>query len=69
MICAGLVKGGKDSCFGDSGGPLACLINESNLLVGVVSFGPDEDCGKANSPGIYSKISIVRNWIYEKSGV
>lgn len=69
MICAGLMRGGKDSCFGDSGGPLACTINGSTVLVGVVSFGPDEECGKPNAPGIYSKISTVRDWISEKANV
>lgn len=69
MICAGSLEGGKDSCFGDSGGPLACSVNRVNLLVGLVSFGPDEECGKANSPGVYSKISTVREWIDEKIDV
>ncbi|XP_031631253.1 trypsin 3A1-like [Contarinia nasturtii] len=69
MICAGVMEGGKDACFGDSGGPLTCDVNGSKLLVGVVSYGMGEQCGKANTIGIYSKISSVREWIEEFSGV
>lgn len=36
MICAGWDTGGRDSCQGDSGGP---IVDASNVLVGVVSFG------------------------------
>lgn len=44
MICAGFVKeGGKDSCRGDSGGPLRCYHTKNGkdtlLLIGVVSWG------------------------------
>lgn len=35
MICGGYREGGKDACYGDSGGPLAC----NRTLVGIVSFG------------------------------
>ena len=38
MICAGEV--GKDSCNGDSGGPLTLMIADTRTLVGDVSWGP-----------------------------
>lgn len=42
QICAGLDEGGKDSCSGDSGGPL--LNPTSNVQYGLVSFGVG--CGR-----------------------
>ncbi|MBF0298133.1 MAG: serine protease [Oligoflexia bacterium] len=62
QICAGeVVAGGKDSCWGDSGGPL--LIGEgSNVqLMGVVSWG--QGCGQKKFPGIYTRLSYYLPWI------
>ncbi|XP_017966795.2 trypsin-1-like [Drosophila navojoa] len=64
MICAGYPEGGKDSCKGDSGGP---LVNGDGVLVGVVSWG--HGCGVSNYPGVYGRVSHVREWIREHTGV
>jgi secreted trypsin-like serine protease len=63
MICAG--AGGKDSCSGDSGGPLVILGTNSSedIQVGIVSFG--RQCGLANYPGIYTRISTYLDWVQE----
>ncbi|CAH0595197.1 unnamed protein product [Chrysodeixis includens] len=53
MFCAG--GNGKDTCSGDSGGP----ITKDNIQVGVTSFG--SGCGKI--PGVYAKISVFNKWI------
>lgn len=63
MFCAGVPEGGRDSCFGDSGGPLACYVRGYNLLVGVVSFGIGKQCGLSDNPAIYANVTAVRQWI------
>ncbi|XP_059611877.1 trypsin-7-like [Phlebotomus argentipes] len=58
MFCAGFRQGGKDSCQGDSGGP---IVKDDGVQVGVVSFG--EGCALPGIPGVYAKVSTVRDWI------
>jgi len=62
MLCAGWMKGGKDSCQGDSGGPLAYRQpNGQYVQVGVVSFGAG--CARAGTPGVYVRLSNYIDWI------
>ncbi|XP_061395519.1 seminase-like, partial [Musca vetustissima] len=49
MFCAGL-PGAKDSCSGDSGGPVVA----NGKICGIVSFGVG--CARQGLPGVYTKI-------------
>lgn len=62
QMCAGGVTG-KDSCRGDSGGPLM-FNNAKNRyeVIGIVSFGPTP-CGMAGVPGVYSKVTEYMDWM------
>lgn len=60
-LCAGYFTKPIDSCEGDSGGPLACFVDNSWTLVGVVSWG--YSCAEPHSPGVYSRVSQFRPWI------
>ncbi|XP_015277968.1 PREDICTED: snake venom serine protease-like [Gekko japonicus] len=63
ILCAGVLEGGKDSCRGDSGGPLIC----DDMLQGIVSLG-GTPCGQPYLPGAYTKISQYASWIQEIIG-
>ncbi|OAD61611.1 Trypsin 5G1 [Eufriesea mexicana] len=52
-LCYGAYR--KDSCYGDSGGPLA----SATTLYGIVSFGTN--CAIVS--GVYVKVSYYRRWI------
>ncbi|XP_021045349.1 kallikrein 1-related peptidase b3-like isoform X3 [Mus pahari] len=58
MLCAGEMDGGKDTCAGDSGGPLIC----DGVLQGITSWGGNP-CGEPNTPGIYTKLIKFTSWI------
>ncbi|CAI6069639.1 unnamed protein product [Clonostachys chloroleuca] len=58
MWCAGFTSGGKDSCSGDSGGP---IVDSSGTLTGVVSWG--NGCAQADYPGVYTRIGKFNTWI------
>ncbi|XP_050354196.1 CLIP domain-containing serine protease HP8-like [Nymphalis io] len=65
ILCAGEV--GKDSCKGDSGGPLMLeeLYNDIYRMIqfGVVSYGPQQ-CGSA-TPGVYTDVRQYVKWILD----
>ncbi|XP_065078766.1 CLIP domain-containing serine protease B15-like [Ochlerotatus camptorhynchus] len=61
QICVGGEKG-KDSCKGDSGGPLMRLVNSVWYQTGVVSFG-NRFCGSEGFPGIYTNVAKYLKWI------
>lgn len=56
MICA--YADGRDSCKGDSGGP---LLSSDGRVVGIVSWGIG--CAQQNSPGVYARVSAALTFI------
>jgi len=62
MVCA-RGRGGRDSCTGDSGGPLMARGQDRGLwyLEGIVSYGTQE-CD-SSLPGVYTRISPLLPWI------
>ena len=61
MICAG--ETGMCSCNGDSGGPMFKQADDGSYhQSGVVSWGASQ-CGAANLPGVYARVSFLKDWI------
>ncbi|XP_026711390.1 vitamin K-dependent protein C-like isoform X3 [Athene cunicularia] len=61
MLCAGSLGDRKDSCSGDSGGPMITKYKDTWFLVGLVSWG--EGCGRKEKFGVYTKVSQYLEWI------
>ncbi|XP_022902338.2 serine protease easter-like [Onthophagus taurus] len=66
QFCAGEIDG-RDSCSGDSGGPIMTAVNVDGRLktvqIGLVSYGPQR-CGK-DFPGVYTRLSSYTKWILD----
>jgi hypothetical protein len=61
-FCAGYDQGGRDSCPGDSGGPLLVRDEVGQAVqVGVVSYGLG--CAQPNAWGIYASVPHFESWI------
>ncbi|KAG7386616.1 hypothetical protein PHYBOEH_008616 [Phytophthora boehmeriae] len=63
MVCAGGAAG-KDSCIGDTGGPLVKEMTQGDaddVLLGLVSWG--SGCGDEGYPAVYSRVSAAIEWI------
>lgn len=65
QMCVG-GEPGKDSCNGDSGGPLMSPVieeeSENWYIVGITSYGPSQ-CASPGWPGIYTRIDPYIDWI------
>ena len=60
MLCAG--EAGKDSCEGDSGGPLTY----NDVHIGIVSWG--QGCALPGYPGVYAQTDAFLDFIRQNSG-
>ncbi|KAH8262285.1 hypothetical protein KR038_011718, partial [Drosophila bunnanda] len=62
QICAGSAMG--DTCRGDSGGPLATIVGDRYVQVGMVSYGTR----MCNASGIYTDVTSYQDWIASNTG-
>jgi secreted trypsin-like serine protease len=64
MICAG--QNGRDSCWGDSGGPLFTETSGGFVQVGIASWGIG--CAAPERPGVYTRVSALSSFIKHAIG-
>ncbi|KAM4794897.1 chymotrypsin-like elastase family member 1 [Rhinophrynus dorsalis] len=62
MVCAG-GDGIHSGCFGDSGGPLNCAINNGYEVHGVTSFVSSLGCNAYHKPTVFTRVSAYIDWI------
>lgn len=58
MFCAGFEAGARDSCSGDSGGP---VFDGNERQVGIVSWG--NGCARSDAYGVYTNVAQFATWI------
>ena len=69
MICAGVYPaGGRDTCFGDSGGPVTATVGTRQVLAGVTSWG-SAICGTPEKPGVFARVTAGLPWIQSTIGL
>nr|AAV91455.1 serine protease 7 [Lonomia obliqua] len=64
QMCAGELRGGKDTCQGDSGSPLQVSSKDNHCIyhiIGITSFG--KKCAKSGFPAVYTRTSSYLDWI------
>ena len=62
QICAGW-ESGRDTCNGDSGGPLIAFDDQqAPFQIGLVSWG-SRSCGTKGVPAVYTRISAYADWL------
>lgn len=68
VICAGfLADPPRDSCIGDSGGPLLrALGGGAWSQVGITSFGDESGCATARFPGVYARVGLFHSFIDDR---
>ncbi|KAI8058230.1 trypsin-like cysteine/serine peptidase domain-containing protein [Syncephalis plumigaleata] len=71
-LCVGLGDG-KDTCIGDSGGPLLVRNQGQWIQVGITSYGDDssgnDECGRHGTFGFYARVSYGLPWILATTGL
>ncbi|XP_004399358.1 PREDICTED: probable threonine protease PRSS50 [Odobenus rosmarus divergens] len=63
MVCAEDLDR-EHFCYEISGEPLACSVDTTWYLVGLVSWGPG--CRKSEAPPIYLQVTSYQRWIWER---
>ncbi|KAF2883119.1 hypothetical protein ILUMI_23060 [Ignelater luminosus] len=61
QVCTLYAPGGKDACYGDSGGPLIC----GEIQLGITSTG--WGCALPYRPAVYTRTDFFLDWIRENS--
>ena len=67
MVCAAYQ--GRDTCKGDSGGPMITCPLEDNgpcVQIGITSWGVG--CGEPGYPGVYARVTRYVTWIQDIIG-
>jgi secreted trypsin-like serine protease len=61
VICAGDPAGGRSSCNGDSGGPLAINVGNGRIQIGVISWSPG--CAQRDAVDVCAAVGHFETWI------
>jgi transmembrane protease serine 11D len=67
MLCA--TGGLMDTCEGDSGGFIGSRTADGRWFqFGVTSWSRQRPCGSVDTPGVYTRVSVYRDWIEQQIG-